>query len=247
MGEMERRLLTFELLNCHLEDAGRKTVACDVDQRATTACTKMMTDAEFQLYTSFFIDIDHVCFFLNHEIWMDRIQLTVDLLESTSAHVSKELGTMETKTKEISRAVEHLESLQLALLSSVEHASSSAFYIAAVVVVFLLTIPQRSSGARLPCLIVLGLGALLERNHDALRGLLKASLPLIGGGTLVNSDALLWLLRNVCASLCVLLLVVQAYRWRDITADSLRTIERFLDAQLDERPQYSSAYSKKQK
>lgn len=241
MGEIERRALTLELLNCHLEDAGRKPVVCidSSSSSSSSSCTKSMSDAEFQLYTSFFIDIDHICFFLNHEIWMDRIQLTVDLLESTSTHVAKELGSMETKTKEISKAVESLSSMQQSLMLNVERASSSAFYIAGFVVVFLLTIPQRSSAARLPCLVVLACCLLLERNHDTLLALL----PILRALNALVVEPM-WFVRNLCVSFCLLAVALSAYRFRDLTQESLRTIERFLSTQQQQLHHSSSVFSK---
>jgi hypothetical protein len=134
MNEEQRRRLALNLLECHLDNSGRADLNCfDDDLRTVRQCTSTMDSQAFALYTSFFIDVDHICFFLAQEAWLARVQNVVGALEMTSNSVALELTRMENKTRLIAHTVAQLEHAHHMLMDGLREASADMFYVSAFI------------------------------------------------------------------------------------------------------------------
>ncbi|XP_043204567.1 uncharacterized protein LOC122371878 [Amphibalanus amphitrite] len=141
------------------------------------------------------------------DTWRENMQLMVqDFREQTAEH--RDL---------ILTVFDRLTSLQQLVLDRFSWFNSLAHYVAGVLLVYLLTSTARTAGARLWLFLVLTTNLALERLLAAY--FISAESPLEARtaqqtGALLDSSV--WLLRRAAVSVCLLILAVTVYRYRDL-------------------------------
>ncbi|XP_037092405.1 uncharacterized protein LOC119112354 [Pollicipes pollicipes] len=157
-------------------------------------------------------------------VWRDNLRDMVhDFRQQTAEH--RDL---------ILTVFERLTSLQQLVLDRFSWFNSLAHYVAGVVLVYLLTSTARTAGARLWLFLVLTGNLALERLLAAY--FISAPSPVLiqnAQETGAVLEDMVWLLRRAAVSLCLLLLSVVAYRYRDLNAANNRLLLELHRRQLE--------------
>ncbi|OWF35096.1 uncharacterized protein LOC110443361 [Mizuhopecten yessoensis] len=82
--------LALAYLNCFLEDQGRLTYPCDVEE-SISSCTKHMSDVDRGSFTTFFTYTQNICYFLESQIWHQETEQTITRLAHSSENVADRL------------------------------------------------------------------------------------------------------------------------------------------------------------
>lgn len=125
MDEAERVRLAVNLANCHLERAGRQTYRCEPGDDIVR-CTRGMTDAAFNAYTTFYAYTENMCAQIRHTVEVEETRNSLSaLVYSTQVVVDAQTelkGGLDTiaarqdllavATDQVRRSVESVASLQ---------------------------------------------------------------------------------------------------------------------------------------
>ena len=90
LSDIEQSRLAVAFANCHLAKSGRETYHCN-DSMTVQECTEGMDDVAFQTYTEFFTHTGHICYFLQSELWQERMDGVVSKLSDTSTEAVEKL------------------------------------------------------------------------------------------------------------------------------------------------------------
>lgn len=96
----ESRLrFAWDVMNCFLDDAGRKKFICKAKKIKT--CTSLLPDSALQIYTQFVNHADSICFYqeflvcfwveVNKKMWQKKMELTTTTLVSSVEQTKDEL------------------------------------------------------------------------------------------------------------------------------------------------------------
>lgn len=88
LSDTEQRRLALAFANCHLEESGRPTYPCSASLKD---CTSRMSQEAFNTFTQFFTHTDHICYFLQGELWQRRTENTITQLSDTSTAAVEKL------------------------------------------------------------------------------------------------------------------------------------------------------------
>lgn len=90
----DKQRLALSLTNCHLEDASRPCKGCNVKEDVHLCLARIREDTVFSTYTSFFITVDQICFFLQQATWQQTTETLVrdlDTMAKQSLNVQDQL------------------------------------------------------------------------------------------------------------------------------------------------------------
>ena len=176
LTEVTRRELAGRLLACHLQSSGRNVPSCLASlqaeeqsadaaghdsfrggasgrENALRSCTASLDAHEFGLFTAFFVDVEHLCFFVTSSVWLARIEESAHELRAATREAAEQLQTVISLNNDVKLAMQHANELAGNPLVTL---SSMCF------LVLVLTLPQSTRLARAPLLLVLFARALSE-------------------------------------------------------------------------------------
>jgi hypothetical protein len=147
-------MLALSLLSCHLEANGRGRIdLCD-------DCASRLSDHNFQMFTSFFISIDEVCWHVAQELFQERALLTIAALHDASALAHERLNSIANATERFSQSLHTLTTWN----DRIERSTPALLaWIAALFAVFFVTaLSPHLIGARSACTALVIAAACVE-------------------------------------------------------------------------------------
>ncbi|KAK8805266.1 hypothetical protein WA588_000206 [Blastocystis sp. NMH] len=83
-------VFAWNVMNCVLEDAGRKKYVCKA--RSVRTCTSLLPDSILPIYTQFLNHADTVCFYQKFHNWERKMERTTSKLSSQSEEMKQNLS-----------------------------------------------------------------------------------------------------------------------------------------------------------
>jgi hypothetical protein len=117
MNDKDQSRLALSLANCHLERSGRQTYACPT-HKDIQYCTNrdIMDDLSFQVYTEFYTHAEHVCYFIQSQLWQANTEGTINRLSDVSTLAVAMLEESLTHHKELRNSQDMVLDGQAAIL-----------------------------------------------------------------------------------------------------------------------------------
>ncbi|KAG9394862.1 Gamete expressed 1 [Carpediemonas membranifera] len=126
MKDHDQQRLAFELANCHLERSGLDTFPCKRSENIAR-CTQRMSalPIAFDTYTSFFLHLDDLCFFLSQKDFQDEAEKTINRLYDASNDTVFTLAQLHADHSRLSISVRDQAASVATLASSVTSVGDS--------------------------------------------------------------------------------------------------------------------------
>ena len=103
LSEESRTKLAVWFMNCHLQKSGLDTYDCG-SQDSVRKCTSAIAENQlaFNAYTEFFLHIDHICYFLQSEVFQVKTDQAVHSLQGSTVAAANALEALSNNAQQVS-------------------------------------------------------------------------------------------------------------------------------------------------
>ncbi|XP_043357494.1 uncharacterized protein LOC119847146 isoform X3 [Dermochelys coriacea] len=238
LGEEQQSRIALAFAHCHLQRSGRPFPRCEASS-SVRACTQHMDPVAFGVYTEFFTHAHSICYLLRSEAWQQQAESTVHrswLQESSDCTRISDLGQKTPGVREafqdiqeaagrqrlaFAEIVNRLSFLHHFLVGESHALGSFLYHLLTGSAALLLTSSQRTAGARLILLGLVGGNVYLER---VISGLVLENTE-AGSDPMEALASWVGLCRRLCVGAGLAVLAYCVLTYRDVAQQSREVLQ----------------------